>query len=60
MFDLLCRAYIEACYNKDFVVTREELMYMIERVEVLKEITERIYIAQIVYYDTLIGTKTED
>lgn len=59
-FDLLCRAYIEARYNKDFAVTKEELIYMLERVEILKKITERICMAQIDYYDTLIGTKTED
>lgn len=59
-FDLLCRAYIEARYNKDFVVTKEELMYMIERIEILKEITERICMAQIAYYDTLIEKKIND
>lgn len=28
-YDLICRAYIEARYNKDFVVTKEELEYML-------------------------------
>lgn len=53
-FDLLCRAYIEARYNKNFVVTEEEFIYMLERTEVMKEITERICNKQIAYYDTLI------
>jgi uncharacterized protein len=53
-YDLLCRAYIEARYNKDFVVTKEELEYMIARVEVLKEITERICTEKIASYDKLI------
>lgn len=53
-FDLICRAYIEARYNKDFAVTKEEFIYMLERTEILKEITERICMAQIAYYDTLI------
>lgn len=54
-FDLLCRAYIEARYNKDFVVTKEELLYMLERTEVLKEITFRICTEKIASYDALIG-----
>lgn len=56
-FDLLCRAYIEARYNKDFVVTKEELAYLLERTELLKAITLRICQEQIAYYDTLIETK---
>lgn len=53
-FDLLCRAYIEARYNKDFVVTREELVYMLERTEILKEVTMRICTEKIASYDVLI------
>lgn len=53
-YDLLCRAYIEARYNKDFVVTKEELEYMIERAEVLKEITKQICTEKIASYDKLI------
>jgi uncharacterized protein len=53
-FDLLCRAYIEARYNKDFVVTKEELAYMLERTEILKSITLRICTEKIASYDILI------
>ena len=53
-YDLICRAYIEARYNKDFAVTKEELQYMIERAEILKEITERICSEKINSYDQLI------
>lgn len=53
-FDLLCRAYIEARYNAYFVVTKEELFYMIERTEILKEITARICQEKIAAYDALI------
>lgn len=53
-FDLLCRAYIEARYNKDFVVTKEELAYMLERIEILKSITSRICTEKIASYDILI------
>lgn len=55
-FDLLCRAYIEARYNKDFAVTKEELIYLLERVEILKEITLRICTNKIASYDALIKT----
>jgi len=41
-FDLLCRAYIEARYNKDYKITREQLEYLISRVEILKEMAERL------------------
>lgn len=53
-YDLLCRAYIEARYNLDFVVTKEEFEYMIARTEALKEITKRICLEQIASYDKLI------
>lgn len=53
-YDLLCRAYIEARYNKEFVVTKEELEYMIERIEVLKETTRQICTEKIASYDKLI------
>lgn len=53
-YDLLCRAYIEARYNKDFVVTKEELEYMIEQTEVLKGITKQICTEKITSYVKLI------
>lgn len=53
-YDLLCRAYIEARYNKDFVVTKDELAYMLERTEALRVITLRICTEKIASYDTLV------
>ena len=53
-YDLICLAYIESRYNKDFVVTKKELKYMIERAEILKDITERICTEKIKSYDLLI------
>ena len=41
-FDLLCRSYIEARYNKDFSISQEQLEYLISRVDILKDITERL------------------
>lgn len=53
-FDLICRAYIEARYNKHFTITREELTYMLERTEILKNIALRICTEKIASYDILI------
>lgn len=53
-FDLLCRAYIEARYNRHFRVTAEELAYLLERTERLKEITHRICAEKLAAYDALI------
>ena len=50
----LCRAYIEARYNANFVVTKEEYEYLLARVEILKEITERICTEKIKSYDSCI------
>lgn len=51
-YDLLCRAYIESRYNKDYVVTKEELTYMLQRVELLKEVTYTICSEQLLFYDS--------
>lgn len=58
-FDLLCRAYIEARYNINFKVTKEEYEYMLTRVEVLKDITKRICSEKIDSYDTFIQPNKE-
>lgn len=59
-YDLLCRAYIEARYNKNFVVTTEEMAYMIERTEILREITFSLCKEQFAYYDTLIKEESKN
>jgi len=41
-FDLLRKAYIEARYSKDYVITEEELKYLIERVEGLKKVSDTV------------------
>lgn len=50
-FDLLCRAYIEARYNLDFRISHEQLEYLISRVEILRDITERLCREKIAEYD---------
>ena len=52
-FDLLCRSYIEARYNKDFSISQEQLEYLIARIDILKDITERLCKEKIVEYDTM-------
>lgn len=42
LFELLKKSYIEARYSKSFTVEKSELNYLSERVQLLKELTERI------------------
>lgn len=41
LFKMLHRAYIQARYNPSFQVTKEEIEISLERVEILKEITQQ-------------------
>ena len=41
-FELLKKAYIDARYKRDYVITREELEYLSARVRKLQELTKRI------------------
>lgn len=41
-FDLLKRAYVDARYSDDYVITKEDLDYLSERVQVLRKLTEDI------------------
>ena len=42
LFDLLKRAYVDARYKKDYVITADELQTLINRVEKLQNIVEEI------------------
>ena len=42
LFDLLKRGYIDARYKADFVITREELTKLIERIQQMQIIVEKI------------------
>ena len=53
-FDKLCRAYIEARYNRLFTVSEEQYEYMLARSELLREVTIRECAARIAYYDKMI------
>ena len=41
-FTLLATAYVEARYNQDYKITKEQLEYLIARIEKLKEIVKNI------------------
>ncbi|HJK87116.1 MAG TPA: HEPN domain-containing protein [Candidatus Megaira endosymbiont of Nemacystus decipiens] len=49
-FGLLRDAYVEARYNKNYKITEEQLIYLTERVEKLKNVTEKICLAKIESY----------
>ena len=51
--NLLGRAYIEARYNKDYKITSEQLEYLIARVEILKDMTERLCKEKIAEYNAM-------
>lgn len=42
MFKLLSIAYVESRYHEDYQISREQLLYLIERVNYLQSITKRI------------------
>ncbi|WP_277360609.1 hypothetical protein [Rickettsia asembonensis] len=44
---MLQKAYVDARYDENYKITKEQLLYLIERVEKLKEITERICLKRI-------------
>lgn len=54
LFDLLQRAYIEARYNPDFEVTKEDIDALIPKIERLRDIVEKVCKARFDYYDRMI------
>ncbi|NOQ25417.1 MAG: HEPN domain-containing protein [Bacteroidales bacterium] len=42
LFELLQKAYVDARYKRDYAIEKEELEYLGQKVEILKEITEKI------------------
>lgn len=52
-FRLLEKAYIEARYNDDYRISKEQLLYLIEEVEKLQKLTERICLEYISRETTL-------
>lgn len=50
LFERLRSAYIEARYNDNFVVTKEDIDALLPKVELLRDIVEKVCTAQIDYY----------
>ena len=42
LFTLLCKAYVDARYNKNYTITQAELKWLDERVQELKQLTEKL------------------
>ena len=55
LFKLLQRAYVEARYNDDFVVTKEDIDALTPKVELLRDITEKVCRDRIAEYDRMNG-----
>lgn len=49
----LCKAYIEARYNRHFTVSEEQFEYMLTRTEILREVTTRECTARMAYYEEM-------
>lgn len=50
LFKLLERAYVESRYNPDFEITKEDIDALLPKVEMLRDIVERVCTEQIAYY----------
>ena len=55
LFDLIKSAYVDARYNADFVVTKEDIEALIPKVELLRDITKRICEQRIKEYGEMRG-----
>lgn len=52
-YDKLCRAYIEARYNRQFTVSQEQCEYMLACTEILRDVTARECATRIAYYEEM-------
>ncbi len=55
LFQLLQDAYVQARYNRNFVVTKADIDALIPKVEQLRDIVEKVCREQIAYYESQIG-----
>lgn len=51
LFDLLKRGYVEARYNEDYQITKQELTVLMERVQKMKDIVEKICSEKIISFN---------
>ncbi|MDL2278268.1 HEPN domain-containing protein [Parabacteroides sp. OttesenSCG-928-G07] len=58
LFNLIKAAYVEARYNPDFKVTKEDFNALVVKVELLRDITQRICLKRINDYASMITSTT--
>lgn len=51
LFKLLQDAYVQARYNKDFIVTKEDVDALIPKIELLRDLTEKICKERLAFYE---------
>lgn len=51
LFDLLKRGYIEARYDENYFITKDELKELIKRIEKMKELIDKICLEKIASFD---------
>lgn len=51
LFKLLQRAYVEARYNDEFVVTKEDIDALVPKIELLRDIVEKVCRERFDFYD---------
>lgn len=54
LFDLLQRAYIESRYNPDFEITKADIDALLPKIELLRDIVEKVCTERIAYYGSQI------
>ena len=54
LFELLRAAYIEARYNDKFVVTKADIDALLPKIELLRDVVERVCKERLAYYDSRI------
>ena len=59
LFDLLQRSYIESRYNPNFEITKADIHALLTKVELLKQIVEKVCQERFDYYDKRISEKSE-
>ena len=55
LFDLLQRSYIESRYNPNFEITKDDICALVPKVELLKQIVEKVCRERFDYYDSQAG-----
>lgn len=57
LFKLLQDAYVQARYNKDFIVTKSDIDALIPKIELLRDITEQVCKKRLAFYVQMLRKK---